>query len=134
MRLADFAGLWRLEREIDDRLTGAPGRFTGRAEFRPVDGGLAYREEGELTLGVAPGVLAVRTYLWREEGGLIRVDHGDGRPFHSFDPAAPEARHWCAPDDYRVRYDFSRWPDWQAEWEVRGPRKDYRMRSRYARG
>jgi hypothetical protein len=58
----------------------------------------------------------------------------DGRPFHAFDPGAarPEAAHDCPPDLYRVRYDFSDWPDWQAAWEVRGPRKDYRMVSRYA--
>ena len=133
MRLEDFAGHWRIGRQIEDRLGGLAGAFSGRAEFRPVARGLAYHEEGLLRLGAGTEVVAVRDYLWREEGGLIVVDHGDGRPFHAFDPAAPEARHWCDPDDYRVRYDFSRWPEWRAEWTVRGPRKDYTMVSLYAR-
>jgi len=133
MRLEDFAGRWRIERLIDDRLGGVAGHFSGVAEFRPTAAGLAYREEGQLRLGTGPEVLAVRDYLWREEAGRIVVEHGDGRPFHAFDPAAPEARHWCDPDDYRVRYDFARWPEWQAEWRVRGPRKDYTMRSTYRR-
>lgn len=133
VRLEDFAGRWRIGRRIDDRLGAVTGRFEGVAEFRPVPQGLAYREEGRMWLGAAPGVLAVRDYLWREEGGRIVIDHADGRPFHAFDPAEPEARHWCDPDDYRVRYDFSRWPEWRAEWTVRGPRKDYTMRSSYRR-
>ncbi|WP_413869689.1 DUF6314 family protein [Albidovulum sp.] len=133
VRLEDFAGRWRVERRIDDRLGGVTGRFEGGAWFRPVPQGLAYREEGRLRLGAGPEVVAVRDYLWREEGGRIVVDHADGRPFHAFDPTAPEGSHWCDPDDYRVRYDFSRWPEWRAEWTVRGPRKDYRMESIYTR-
>lgn len=133
MRLEDFTGRWRIARRIDDRLGAVAGRFEGVAGFRPVPKGLAYREEGRLWLGAGPGIVAVRDYLWREEAGRIAVDHADGRPFHAFAPAEPEARHWCDPDDYRVRYDFSRWPEWRAEWTVRGPRKDYRMESVYTR-
>lgn len=131
--LRDFVGRWRIERRIDDRLAGATGRFTGAARFTPTADGLSYREEGCLRLGAGPQVLAVREYLWAEDRGLIVVRHGDGRPFHAFDPAAPEARHWCEPDDYRVRYDFSAWPAWRAEWTVRGPRKDYTMESLFTR-
>lgn len=133
MRLEDFTGRWRIERRIDDRLGGVTGRFEGVAEFTPAATGLAYREEGRLRLGAGPEVVAVRDYLWRQEGGRIVVLHGDGRPFHDFDPAEPGARHWCDPDDYRVRYDFARWPEWRAEWTVLGPRKDYTMRSTYYR-
>jgi hypothetical protein len=133
MRLQDFSGRWRIERRIEDRLGGMSGLFTGEAEFRPVAEGLAYREEGRLRIGTGPEVLAVRDYLWREEGAWIVVEHGDGRPFHTFDPDLPEARHWCDPDDYRVCYDFAGWPEWHAEWTVRGPRKDYTMVSVYSR-
>jgi hypothetical protein len=63
---------------------------------------------------------------------VAAVEHGDGRPFHDFDPADPVARHLCGADDYAVRYDFADWPCWRAEWTVRGPRKDYRMVSAYA--
>ena len=59
----------------------------------------------------------------------------DGRPFHRF--AAGESGagtdHLCGADLYRVAYDWSAWPDWRAVWEVTGPRKDYRMESRYRR-
>ena len=77
---------------------------------------------------------AERRYLWHTEGAEIVVRFADERPFHRFSPAAPAASHWCAPDTYRVRYDFAHWPLWQAQWDVTGPRKDYLMISRYERG
>lgn len=131
--LADFIGEWRIRRRIEDRLSGQQGRFEGQAWFRPDGAVLRYREEGRLFLASAPPMTAVRDYVWHDSTGRIAVDYGDGRPFHDFDPAAPAARHFCDPDDYRVSYDFSRWPDWQAEWTVSGPRKDYTMLSRFAR-
>lgn len=133
LRLADFTGRWRIERRIDDRLAGAEGRFVGKARFTPEGAGLRYRETGELRLGSGPSFHAERTYLWRAEGGRIVVDFADGRPFHSFDPADPVAQHLCIADDYAVRYDFSGWPEWQAEWTVRGPRKDHTVVSVYRR-
>ncbi len=131
--LADFVGCWRIAREIEDRLSATTGRFQGTAEFVPAAEGLAYREQGVLTLGDATPLTAERCYLWRAgpEGRII-VDHGDGRPFHDFHPAGPDARHLCGADDYAVRYDFGDWPCWRADWTVRGPRKDYRMVSHYA--
>lgn len=132
VQLGDFEGRWTLSRRIEDRLTGTEARFSGEAVLRPVPGGLAYREEGLLQLAGAPALTAVRDYLWREVAGRIVVAHGDGRPFHDFDPADPVARHWCDPDDYRVRYDFAGWPAWRAEWVVKGPRKDYTMWSGYS--
>lgn len=133
MRLEDFAGRWRIGRRIDDRLGGTTGHFAGVAEFHPVAGGLAYREEGRLALDDGTAFTAVRSYLWRAEGARIHVDHADGRPFHSFGPRELAARHWCDPDDYRVRYDFAAWPEWRVEWVVRGPRKDYTTESLYSR-
>lgn len=131
--LADFTGGWRLSRQIVPA-TGAPARFIGTAEFTPrPDGRLAYRETGQLMLPDAPAMQAERGYLWAAEGGGIAVFFADGRPFHRFTPARPEARHWCAPDDYSVRYDFSAWPEWHSHWQVRGPRKDYTMFSQYSR-
>ncbi len=138
MRLEAFAGLWRITRRIEDRLAGGEGRLTGTARFEPDPGGdgLVAIEEGTLVLGGAPPMAATRRYLWREEvPGAITVRFADGRFFHSFAPgaAAPEARHDCAPDLYRVRYDFSAWPDWRAEWRVTGPRKDYTMTTDFRR-
>lgn len=129
MRLAAFAGLWEVERRIDDRRAGRAGRFTGTARFAPAAGGLAYVEEGELAFEGAAPMAATRAYHWREAAGRISLSFADGRPFHSFDAEAPapEAAHDCPPDAYRVRYDFTAWPVWTAEWRVTGPRKDYAM-------
>ena len=125
---------WAVERRIDDRLSGQPGRFEGQAVFRTAGEGLVYHEEGWLTLGTATALFASRDYLWRAEGERIAVDYADGRHFHDFDPAEGAAVHACDPDSYRVTYDFSGWPDtWQSEWAVSGPRKDYVMTTYYLR-
>ncbi len=131
--LSDFAGIWQVNRVIDDRLSSQTGRFTGRASFAPAGDVLIYEETGQLTLGTSAPYAATRSYIWRSDGRLIHVDYADGRPFHGFDPAIPTADHHCPPDNYRVSYDFSRWPDWLATWQVTGPRKDYKMTSRYQR-
>lgn len=133
--LDEFAGSWRLEREIDDAKAGQAVRFSGEALFRRDAEGLLCEEAGEMILPGQPPLRASRRYLWRAKGGDIAVLFHDGRPFHLIGPGArPGAGHDCPPDLYQVRYDFRRWPDWEAEWRVSGPRKDYVMRSRYARG
>lgn len=134
-RLTDFNGLWRLTRIIREA-SGQEARFSGEARFAPDDAGLCYDESGELTLpGQAP-VRAMRRYLWRPgAGGGIEVLFDDGRPFHRIAPgmARPQDRHHCDPDLYEVTYDFANWPEWRAQWRVRGPRKDYTLVSTYRR-
>lgn len=133
--LQDFAGVWRIERRIEDLGGGPAGRFEGEAVLTPTAGGLAYEESGLLRLGAGVPMLATRRYLWQAAGpGRIEVAFEDGRPFHGFElDDGAEAAHDCAPDLYRVRYRFGDWPRWEAVWRVTGPRKDYRMESRYAR-
>lgn len=134
--LADFAGAWRLDRQISDRGAGTEGRFEGRAVFSPDADGLVYEETGLLRYGDARPMEAARRLLWRScaQGG-IAVAFADGRPFHriALDRLMPEDTHVCAPDIYHVEYDFRAWPDWRAAWRVVGPRKDYRFVSRYSR-
>lgn len=127
--LSDFAGGWRLARRIEDARAGLTGRFEGQAVFRPGAGGLVVTETGVLRYGAGQPVQAERRYIWRVAAGGIAVFFDDGRPFHRFSPAAPEARHDCAPDLYHVRYDFSVWPRWRVVWHVTGPRKNYVMTS-----
>ena len=136
MELAAFEGDWRLARVIEDARAGQRGAFAGAARFTPAPGGLAYLEEGTLTLGAAPPMAASRRYFWRAAGAGIAVDFEDGRFFHAFatGEARPGAEHLCDPDTYAVRYDFTLWPLWRAEWRVLGPRKDYRMVSDYRPG
>lgn len=134
--LDDFAGRWRLLRRIADARAGVEGRMEGTAEFRPLGAGLLCEERGLLSYGDSAPMQAVRRYLWHADGpGRIAVSFEDGRPFHGFVlGAAAEAVHDCAPDRYRVAYDFSRWPrGWRAVWTVTGPRKDYVSVSDYLR-
>ena len=136
MRLSTFAGAWTLERSVEDTRAGRSGRLAGKARLTPAADGLAYLEEGTLAFPDAQPIRASRRYLWREvAAGGIDVLFEDGRFFHRFDPAdpAPGALHDCGADCYRVRYDFSRWPEWRSEWRVSGPAKDYVLCSRFRR-
>ncbi len=131
----DFVGEWRIDREITHD-NAPPARFAGLARLELDGEGLSYAEAGELVIAGAPPMQAERQYLWRTgPTGGIEVFFADGRPFHAFDPnaAAPQDRHWCDTDIYDVRYDFGDWPDWRADWRVSGPRKTYRMMSRFSR-
>lgn len=138
MRLDAFRGLWTLTRTIDDIRGGRAGRFEGTARFDPArlgsGDGLAYFEEGRLAFAGGPAFAASQRYLWCEAGAdSIEVRFADGRFFHRFyaDEARPVAYHDCPPDQYRVAYDFRRWPRWRAEWRVVGPAKNYGLVSDY---
>ncbi|MEM1388565.1 MAG: DUF6314 family protein [Pseudomonadota bacterium] len=133
-----FAGQWQLSRVIEDHRAGTTLRFTGIARFDAVDPAdmtaLDYAETGEMVLPDGARLKASRRYCWRLIDGVIEVLFDDGRPFHIVPTgSAPSAHHDCPPDSYDVAYAFADWPDWEATWRVRGPRKDYTMRSRYRR-
>lgn len=128
-----FAGDWRLTRRIDDARGQQSGSFEGTARFEPDGLGLRYRESGTLTLDAGGEFAATRRYLWRLADGRVQVFFDDGRPFHDFAADGVGSDHPCGADLYRVRYDFSQWPEWQATWTVRGPNKEYVSQSRYRR-
>lgn len=126
--LEDFAGRWRLSRRIEDALAGEVLEGEGVLAFRPAPGGgLIYDEEVRLTAPGRPALRGFRRNLWQAAPGGVAVAFEDGRPFHRIALGAGQAadRHDCAPDLYRVRYDFSGWPLWSVRWEVTGPRKSY---------
>ncbi len=127
--LQDFAGRWRLEKEIA-AAGQPPARFEGVAEWRGGAGGLRYEERGQLWLGAGAPMQAARRYLWTP---ALEVFFEDGRFFHRVPAAGGEAHHHCAPDAYRVAYRFDNWPEFTAVWRVTGPRKDYVMTARYTR-
>mgnify|MGYP000400557302 CR=1 FL=1 len=134
LKLDDFAGKWTLRRKIQSDL-GPDATLEGEAEFTPHDGGLRLTESGLLQMeGQNQSLNAVQTYHWYRSGLDILVRFNDGKFFHSFVPERQaHAKHWCAPDQYDVKYDFARWPVWQSEWTVKGPRKSYVMVSTYER-
>ncbi len=137
MQLQCFEGHWRIERTIEDVRDHRTGRLTGSARFDPASGGLIYLETGTLKFPGSAAMRASRRYLWRDGGaGTIDILFEDGRFFHRFDAedATPATSHTCAPDLYRVLYDFRAWPRWQAEWRVTGPSKNYSMVTTYTPG
>lgn len=131
----DFVGEWQLARRIEDRQLKAEGELIGRAVLtQAAPDVLDYRESGELRYADGPPLEASRAYRWLFMPGAVAVSFPDGRPFHDFTPAGAEdgTDHLCGSDLYRVRYDFTRWPQWQAVWSVKGPRKNYTSVSDYA--
>ena len=135
--LADFAGLWLVERRIEDHLAGRTVAGAGRALLAG-DGAGGLRHDETLTLqldGQERPLTGVQTYLWVQAGDHVEVRFSDGRRFHRFalGVASTGDVHDCAPDRYSGRYDFARWPDWQVQWKVAGPRKNYLMVTRYRR-
>lgn len=126
-RLADFEGRWRIRRQIVPE-KGAEASFEGHGIWSPEGSGLAYAEQGLLRLPDAPPMQAERRYFWQPD---LCIFFDDGRFFHQVPAMGGRADHWCDPDHYAVDYDFSRWPDFVVTWAVRGPRKAYRMQSRF---
>ena len=138
IKLSDFLGRWSILREIRDETTATRGRLEGQAVFRQSDqweSSLTYEERGQLTMDGSPTLTAERTYLWflGNDPNTIDILFQDGRPFHRLDLncTMPFSSHFCSPDEYNVSYDFRSWPVWRSEWRVRGPRKDYRIWSRF---
>lgn len=138
--IESFAGRWTLARAIEDHRRGELSHVIGQASFAPRPGGLAYHETGQLHLPGRAPLFAERRYLWDAgSGGQIVVRFTDGAPFHSFDPAEaePRAEHLCGEDHYTVRYRFpggaTLEAGWHCDWAVTGPRKDYRIVTRYRR-
>jgi hypothetical protein len=136
--MAQFAGRWRVHRDITDFASRWTGTFEGEAVFAPSKDvqTLLYREEGKLTFAGLRSATATRDYIWRfPTDNLVEVSFADGRPFHSFDPTQTdtEADHLCAADFYQVRYVFDDGGNWRTEWRVEGPMKDYRMVTFYRR-
>ncbi|TCP61898.1 hypothetical protein EV663_10383 [Rhodovulum bhavnagarense] len=131
--LEDFAGRWAIERRIEDARAAQIVRFTGQAVLRPAAmGGLDYVESGVLAMPGQRPITARRRYLWRQAREAVEIFFDDGRFFHSINPGPrPRARHVCPPDTYEVGYDFTSWPAWCVVWQVKGPRKDYRLRSAF---
>jgi hypothetical protein len=131
MKLTDFEGCWQLERRITNAV-GPDATFTGTAEFAPQGAALILRESGHMRIDGQAPMQATRVYRWQVATDGIDVFFDDGRFFHHIAPGqTPQAHHDCAPDVYDVAYDFSRWPQWSAVWQVKGPRKDYRMETQY---
>lgn len=134
--IGDFAGAWRLQRRIEDARDGRVWDGVGRAALvADGRGGLIHDETVILALpGQAP-LTGTRRYLWAAAPGAVAVSFADGRPFHTIALGVAMSRdtHDCPPDRYVGRHDFARWPVWVVQWDVLGPRKEYRMITTWTR-
>lgn len=136
----EFLGNWTLDRHINDFLLGQTGQFTGQATLVAQDTDWLYSERGLLTVQNLATLKSERRYLWSPTTRGFDVHFENGQFFHSFDLPEPSlmdsgatAHHWCDPDDYNVRYNFSKFPEWSSIWQVKGPKKSYKLFSTYRR-
>jgi hypothetical protein len=134
----DLLGTWRLDREVDDHLTGEGRTVTGTATLELVEPGrVRWHEEGVMRW--SGHELPVQRTLWvvrEDDGWAVRFE--DGRPFHPWAVGEP-VEHPCAPDHYTGLVEVegaapAGGPDagpasWRVEWRARGPQKDYVMRT-----
>ena len=132
---AYFAGAWDLQREIEDRRAGQRGQLVGWALFKAEGGSLLYEESGDMTLGAARS-RAYRRYRYLfPSPGRAEIRFEDGRLLVALDLAGgtAAASHLCGGDSYTVEVTLLEAAQWQTVWQVSGPRKDYRLVSRYRR-
>ncbi len=130
LTMSDFTGhSWVIERVIIDQIRAVEVDFVGECEI--VEG--IYSESGEIVLGDGSKLVSSRRYIWQDSGDAIDVSFEDKSFFHRIDLSKriSKAVHFCAPDTYKVYYDFTSWPDWSVAWNVEGPRKSYKMSSSY---
>ena len=127
--LADFEGAWRFSREVR-HASGDIALVLGQAVFVPTPGGLLYEENGEMSINGGAPMLTSRIHLWSPN---LDVHFEDGRAFHAVPASGGQAEHWCAPDMYKVAYEFAQWPIWHSVWDVSGPNKAYTMETTYTR-
>lgn len=129
-------GEWSLEREIPGR-----GRMKGRAWFTLLDAKTAlYEESGELCLEGGQTLHSRQSYVYEktEEGFAVRF--ADTRElFHvmrfvaSGDDLVAEASHVCLNDLYLSGYTVRADGSFEVRHQVRGPQKDYLIRTVYRR-
>lgn len=125
-------GDWAVERTFNEH-----DRFEGTATFSPLaEGGLRWREHGEVALGDHRGP-ASRELTLEPAGaaGTWQVLFDDGRPFHPLDlsDGRCSVRHDCGDDVYLGEYAVSGPGTLTVTWEVSGPGRQDTIRSVYVR-
>jgi hypothetical protein len=123
-------GVWRFDREIDDRRNQLRGRATGEMIFTAEDDRIRWHETGTLSwCGARTTVTRTLFLIERGDGWIVTFD--DGRDFHDWRPGAP-VRHPCGADDYAGLIDAN--PESLIiTWDVTGPAKDYTTTTRLTR-
>lgn len=155
-------GRWKVSRRFQSRDSLNPsGNFEGIASLHPrtledskFDLENLYVEEGDFTTDTGLTFKANRRYVHRYQEStdtlslwFVKVDDNKKVDylFHEIEILPPEgdsgwrgkAYHWCEPDKYHVEYEFRfqgvGLKEWRMEYTVKGPKKDYTIRSTYRR-
>lgn len=136
----DFLGSWTLDRHIEDFLLDQTSQFTGQAKLVARDADWLYSERGILNVQNLTPLKSERRYLWSPTARGFDINFENGQFFHSFDLTETSdmninatAHHWCDPDYYHVQYDLGNFPIWSSVWQVKGPKKSYKLHSTYTR-
>jgi hypothetical protein len=132
---ADFlTGDWIMTRRIRFRGTAARGFLEGRASVRADGHQSSLSEEGLLTLD-GREAMASQRYALTFRGAVVQVHFRNGSFFHEFElrERGYTAIYHCGADHYVGRYRVHDRDVWSLTWCVRGPRKDYDMRTLYRR-
>jgi hypothetical protein len=139
--ILDFLlGAWAFEREVTGMASGE-----GTAFLRPLDEDTAlYEESAQVQLMNGHVLHGTQRYLYcrRKDGpsGLDVLFYETGRIFHQLRFQEDESRglvaagtHWCSEDCYRSRYELRDDGRFIVQHTVRGPRKNYTIRTVYSR-
>lgn len=128
-----FPGEWTFERRITDRLNSQTGEAWGKAIFKETGEGLLWTELGELRMnGRTFGASRILEIVGNGDDWTVRFD--DGRHFHPLDLSDGRCAvdHPCGDDVYTG--DFTADVNgFTTDWRVRGPHKDQRIATTYAR-
>lgn len=130
-----LTGRWRIARRISDARLGIAGRLTGYATFTPSSDGLIHEEMGELRFGGYRGSATRRYQLMIGHASACEVRHADGSLFHHLDLASGRAEilHRCGCDIYQGHYRVLHGDRFAVTWQVKGPRKQYRLSTVHVR-
>jgi hypothetical protein len=135
--LERLLGEWRLERTISGQ-----GQMSGTASFQSAENRrVLYRESGELLLESGTRLHGEQRYFYeRTDGGFAVYFHGTGELFEQVILAVDAAGDWigraehlCVADVYASEYLFRVDGTFEVRHQVRGPRKDYTIRTVYVR-
>jgi Family of unknown function (DUF6314) len=130
-------GEWKLERMLDDHLSGVSGRFQGSAVVQAAEpergSGQAaadvaeYRERGRIEFGAHSGPSHRALQFRRRNDGSVAVRFADGLPFFELDlsTGSCDALHPCRADSYQLSFELKSRDLLVERWSVRGPAKNY---------
>jgi hypothetical protein len=126
-RLAGLLGEWTLARTLEPGI----GTFHGRAVFVAEPGGIAYREDGTLTLASGWSGPASRAQHWSADDDGIDVRFAgelrEGELLHRLRPddaGRAADSHLCGADRYDGAYELGA-DELRIVMDVRGPEKSY---------